>query len=95
MFTRGFAYPKLDLSNVQQNNQTTTLNPESVLFFDPGSGFPRFKLGLTDNKRCIKIGKADYIVTSGSANYKTTQDDYVVLQDEDPETSIYFVEYND
>lgn len=94
LISRGFAYPKLDLSNVD-SNQVTTLNSESVLFFDPGSGFPRFKLGLTDNKRCIKIGKANYIVTSGTANYKTSQSDYVILEDNDPDRHIYFVEYDD
>lgn len=94
VFTRGFAYPKMDLSNVQ-NNQVTKLNAESTLFFDPGSGFPRFKLGLTDNKRCIKIGKADYIVTSGAVGYKTTDSEYVVLEDNDPDQNFYFVKYED
>lgn len=65
------------------------------MFFDKGSGFPRFKLGLTDNKRCIKVGKADYVVVSGEAEFKTTDEEYVVLEDNDSDERLYFVKYED
>ena len=81
MVTNGFLYPKQDLSNID-NLRVKTLNPESTLYFDAGSGFPRFKLGLTDNKRCIKVPKADYIVVSGSVDYSVTQEHYVVMKDD-------------
>lgn len=82
MITNGYLFPKLDLSNID-NLKVTSLNPESTLYFDAGSGFPRFKLGLTDNKRCIKIPKANYIVVSGEVDYCTTDDQYVVMQDDE------------
>ena len=52
-YNNSILYENIDLSKVD-GFRTKTINPESKLFFDPGSGFPRFKLGLTDNKRCIK-----------------------------------------
>ena len=80
-------YPKQDLTNVL-NQKITTLNPKSTLFFDQSSGFPRFKLGLTDNKRCIKIPKADYIVVSGDTTTYVSNKEYVVIEDGN---TIYFV----
>jgi hypothetical protein len=50
--------------------ETTTIKPGSKLFFDPGSSFPRFKLAMSDNKRCIKLDKGDYIVVSGDKDFK-------------------------
>lgn len=94
VISRGYIYPKLDISNVK-TNKVTTLNPDSTLFFDKGSGFPRFKLGLTNNKRCIKLAKADYVVVSGEANYKTTTDEYVILEDDDSNERLYFIKYED
>ena len=94
IISRGYVYPKLDLSSVE-NNKVTTINSESTLFFDKGSGFPRFKLGLTDSKRCIKMGKADYIVVSGETNFRTTDEEYVILEDDDSNERLYFVKYQD
>ena len=91
IISRGFLYPKQDLSNVD-NLRTTTINPESKLFFDQSSGFPRFKLGLTDNKRCIKVPKADYIVVSGEVNYSITSEQLVVIQDS---KGVYIIDWDD
>lgn len=90
-FIKGVVYPKQDIKSVE-SFKTTTIKAESKLFFDPGSSFPRFKLGLTDNKRCIKIPKADYIVVSGEKNIRVTTEEYVVLEDS---TGIYIVPYKD
>ena len=79
--TNGFCYPKKDLSNID-TFETTTVKPESKLYFDSGSGFPRFKLSLSDNKRCIKTSKANYIVVSGNKEFKTTTDEYIVIEDD-------------
>lgn len=94
VISRGYIYPKLDLSNVE-TNKVTSINAGSTLFFDKGSGFPRFKLGLTDNKRCIKVGKADYVVVSGEAEFKTTDEEYVILEDDDSDQRLYFVKYDE
>ena len=91
MLSRSFLYPKQDLSNID-NLRTTTINPESKLFFDQGSSFPRFKLGLTDNKRCIKIPKADYIVVSGEVEYSTTAGQLVVVQDS---SGVYIIDWDE
>lgn len=91
MISGGYLYPKHDLSNID-NLKVQTINPESKLYFDPGSGFPRFKLGLTDNKRCIKVPKADYIVTSGDVDYSITPDHYVVLKDS---KGVYIIDLDD
>ena len=80
--TNGYCYPRQKLSDISSNFEVMTVKPESKLFFDPGSGFPRFKLGLTDNKRCIKTTKADYIVVSGKKDYKTPDAEHVVLEDD-------------
>ena len=90
-YTSGYIYPNKDLSGIKKL-QTTTINPQSTLYFDSGSTFPRFKLGLTGNKRCIKIPKANYIVVSGATNYKTSENDYIVLQDD---RGIYLVRYDE
>lgn len=91
MVSDGFLYPKQDLNDID-NLRVKALNPESTLYFDPGSGFPRFKLGLTDNKRCIKIPKADYIVVSGDTDYSITKESYVVIHDNE---DYYIVEQDD
>ena len=91
MISGGYLYPKQDLTNIEKF-QTKTINPESKLYFDPGSGFPRFKLGLTDNKRCIKVPKANYIVVSGNTEFGLTQEFFVVLQDS---KGIYIIENDD
>lgn len=83
---RGYSlYPKTDISNIEKTYRVKAINPDSKLFFDPGSGFPRFKLGLTTNKRCIKTSKADFIVTSGSTekdqSYNSTP--YVIIETDD------------
>lgn len=85
------AYPKKDLSEISKN-ETKTIKPESILYFDSGSGFPRFKLALTDNKRCIKLDKADYIVVSGSNHCRQLGTNYVVLEDD---TLVYFIRQED
>lgn len=90
-YTKGWLYPKQDLKSVE-NFKTKSINPESKLFFDSGSTFPRFKLGLTDSKRCIKVPKADYIVVSGENNFKITTEEYVVLEDS---SGIYIIPYKD
>ena len=41
---------------------TSTLTPNTTLYFSASSEFPRFKLTDTGYKRCIKIDKADFIV---------------------------------
>ena len=89
---RGYClYPKTDISVIEKTYRVKTINPDSKLFFDSGSGFPRFKLGLTSNKRCIKTTKADFIVTSGSTDKQQSYDSnvYVVIEAND---SIYMVE---
>ena len=83
----GIIYPKRDLTNINIF-ESKTLKPESVLYFDAGSGFPRFKLSMTDSKRCIKIPKADYIIVSGNNDFKSPSYNYVVIEDN---SSIYFV----
>lgn len=80
-------YPNQDLSNISKQ-KVTSVGSKSTLFFDQSSKFPRFKLGLTDNKRCIKIPKADYIVVSGDANVRTSDKYYVVIEDSN---TMYFV----
>lgn len=83
-----YIYPKADLSNIEDTYKVTTLNPDSRLYFDQGSGFPRFKLGLTSQKRCIKQEKADYIVVSGSSDYDYTSDRYIAIEDN---SNIYLI----
>lgn len=80
LHTNGFAYPKKDLKNVS-TFETKTLKPESKLCFDSGSGFPRFKLALSDSKRCIKVDKADCIVVSGSNDVKISEVNWNVIED--------------
>lgn len=59
----------------------TTLAPDSVLYFDKSSKFPRFKLELTTYKRCIKPSKADAIVVSGEKYiYRHTSEEYDVFE---------------
>ena len=41
---------------------TSTLTPNTTLYFSASSEFPRFKLTDTGYKRCIKIDKADFVV---------------------------------
>lgn len=41
---------------------TSTLTPNTTLYFSASSEFPRFKLTNTGYKRCIKIDKADFVV---------------------------------
>ena len=50
-------YLKNDISTVK------SIPNKSKLYFDKSSKFPRFKLEQTEYKRCIKIDKADYIVS--------------------------------
>ena len=83
----GFVYPKQDLSSVDKF-ETKKVNSDSVLYFDPGSGFPRFKLNVSGNKRCIKVPKADIIVVSGDTDYATPSYNYIVIEDD---AGIYFV----
>ena len=58
-----YIFPKRD--HPDDSIFTKTLKPNDVLYFDPSSEFPRFKLGLTNNKRCIKTTKANAVVVSG------------------------------
>ena len=88
-YDNGFLYPKTDLTSVENKFKTTTIKPETRLYFDQSSGFPRFKLSLSNNKRCIKIPKADYIVVSGITNYKDSDEIYFVLEDDN---GIYIIE---
>lgn len=90
----GYCYPKKDLSNVD-TFETTTITPESKLYFDQGSNFPRFKLSLSDNKRCIKTSKANYIVVSGNKDFKTTSDEYVIIEDDADVVLILKNDYDD
>lgn len=76
------------MSNVGQL-KVTTVKPDSVLYFDPGSSFPRYKLGLTANKRCIKPTKADVIVVSGNTNRSVSDEEYTCIECTD---GVYFVE---
>ena len=91
MYSNGYLYPKKDLSQISKL-EAKTVQPESVLYFDPGSGFPRFKLSLTDNKRCIKLDKANYIVVSGKCEYQSPEETYVILEDD---KLFYFVNKDD
>ena len=45
---------------------TSTLTPNTTLYFSASSEFPRFKLTDTGYKRCIKIDKADFVVMGES-----------------------------
>lgn len=83
----GFVYPRKDLKNIG-TFETKTLKPESKLCFDPGSGFPRFKLALSDSKRCIKVDKADCIVVSGDNDVKISEYSWYVLEDDN---TVYFI----
>lgn len=83
-----WVYPKADLKSIENTYKTTTLNPDAKLYFDLGSGFPRYKLGLTTQKRCIKTTKATNIVVSGSTYYDYTTEKYVAIEDND---KIYFI----
>ena len=89
--TNGFCYPKQDIKNID-TFETTRIKPESKLYFDSGSGFPRFKLSLSDNKRCIKTSKADYIVVSGNTERNITNDEYVIIEDN---TQVVLISKND
>jgi len=73
-------YPKISLDGIA-DLETKTINPDSKLYFDSGSGFPRYKLSVSGNKRCIKTAKADVIVVSGETNYQRQNDIYVVIED--------------
>lgn len=75
-----YLYPKSDLDI--ESFETKTIKPDSKLFFDPGSGFPRFKLSLSGNKRCIKQGKADVIVVSGDTDYSWDNDVFAIIEDD-------------
>ena len=82
LLNNAYLYPKMDLT-VIESFKTTTIKPESRLYFDESSGFPRFKLSMSNNKRCIKVPKADYIVVSGNTDYKTdTNRNYIVFEDD-------------
>lgn len=81
-YENGYLYPKTNLTSID-NFKTTTIKQESKLYFDQGSSFPRFKLSLSNNKRCIKVPKADYIVVSGSTDYKYDELNYYVVEDDD------------
>lgn len=82
---------KIDLTKVAKK-EVKAIQPDSRLYFDSGSTFPRFKLGLASNKRCIKIEKADNVVVSGETHYKTSDYNYVVLEDE---AGVYLIREND
>lgn len=86
-------YPKCDTDNIIKAYKVKTINPDSVLYFDPGSGFPRFKLGLSTNKRCIKTGKADFIVVSDNTGHYSSETSYVVIEDDSQ--YIYIVPENE
>lgn len=77
----GYIYPKKDLTSVE-NFETKTLQADTRLFFDQSSSFPRFKLTVSGNKRCIKQAKADVIVVSGNTDYNHPDNNYVVLEDD-------------
>ena len=87
----GFICTKADLTKVIKN-EVKVIQPDSRLYFDSGSTFPRFKLGLSNNKRCIKIEKADIIVVSGESNYEISSNQYAVLEDD---AGIYLVRDTD
>ena len=76
-----YLYPKSDL-NVD-SFETKTIKPDSKLFFDPGSGFPRFKLSLSGNKRCIKQSKANIIVVSGDTDYSWDNEIFAIVEDDE------------
>lgn len=80
MHSKGYIYPKKDLSVISKL-ETKTIKPGSTLYFDAGSGFPRFKLSMSDNKRCIKVAKGDYIVVSGERSCQCPPYEYVVIED--------------
>ena len=89
-----YLYPKVDLTIVE-GFKTNTIKPESRLYFDGSSGFPRFKLSMSNNKRCIKVPKADYIVVSGNTDYKTdSNNNYVVFEDDNGIWILKEDEYN-
>lgn len=87
----GYLYPKKDLTSVTKL-ETKTLKPDSRLFFDQSSSFPRFKLSVSGNKRCIKQAKADIIVVSGDTNYHSPEGDWVILEDD---AAVYLVNGDD
>lgn len=89
--TNGFIYPKKDLTTVE-SFETKTIQPDTKLYFDSGSTFPRFKLTVSGNKRCIKLSKGDVIVVSGNTNYKHPDNNFVVLEDD---SSVYLVNEDD
>lgn len=88
-YSNGFVYPKTDLTSIEDSFKTTTIKPGTRLYFDQSSGFPRFKLSVSNNKRCIKVPKADYIVVSGNTDYKNPDKIFYVLEDDN---RIYIVE---
>ena len=75
-------YPAINKDDINKF-RIKTIKPDSKLYFDQGSEFPRFKLNLSTNKRTIKSEKADVIVVSNKPFVKTTFDDYIVIEDDE------------
>ncbi len=51
-------------------NYVTSIPKDATLLFDKSSQYPRYKLGLTEHKRCIKPEKADYIVVGEDNSHR-------------------------
>lgn len=88
-----YLFPSKDLTKLK-NFKASTIKSDSKLFFDETSKFPRFKLGLTSIKRCIKEAKANVIVVSGEQHYCTTTSEYVVLTQSEYEV-VYLISSED
>lgn len=70
-----------DLVKKVNDTIVTSVKEGSTLYFDKSSKFPRFKLSQTSYKRCIKIEKADCIITkkfdASQINLYTNCDCYI------------------
>lgn len=71
--------PKTDISGIKQQF-ITKVAPDSVLYFDESSKFPRYKLTISTNKRCIKPAKAKFVVVDELSKPMCYLDTYYIFK---------------
>lgn len=71
--------PKIDISSIKQQF-VTKVNSDSILYFDESSKFPRYKLTIGTNKRCIKPVKANFIVVNDFNKPFTISNSYYLFK---------------
>lgn len=71
-------FPYSDKVKEISKNFVIDIPKDAMLLFDKASAYPRYKLCMSDHKRCIKPSKADFIVVPDDTNNYRISEGYIV-----------------